>query len=248
MSKKIKLDSVFYTISEPLKSILTTTSSSISHPRTKGDASEFQWLKWLRTYLPKRYKVDNGFVIDSNGCISEQQDIIIYDQQYTPYLLNEEGIIYITAESVYGVIEVKQKLNREYIMYTGDKIKSVRCLERTSVPVRHLGGIGGPKELHTIIGGLVCLACHWKKKLDSSYLVKALEQVKEPDKQIDIICCLEDGSCVMSYERDTIELRKSTRSSSLVFFFINLMSKLQDIGTVPAMDYNAYAKSLEILK
>ena len=80
--------------------------------------------------------------------------------------------------------------------------------------------------------------------MNSSSLVKALEQIRESEKQIDIICCLEEGSFVVTYEKTKIELNMSTKESSLIFFFINLMSKLQVVGTVPAIDFAAYAKSL----
>jgi len=243
--EKIVLDSVFSAISEPLRAILTTTSAGVRHPGTKGDASEFQWLQWLKTYLPQRYEVKKGFVIDSEGCISEQQDIIIYDRQYTPYLLNKEGVIYVPAESVYAIIEVKQELSRVYIKYAGDKIKSVRCLKRTSIPIRHAGGIYEPKPLHRIIGGLVCLDSSWKKGINGSNVCGALEQVKDSNSQIDLICCLTRGALAISYEKDSIKLKKSTPESSLIFFFIKLMSALQDIGTVPAIDFNAYSRTLK---
>ena len=77
---KIELESVFFAISEPLKVLLTSASESITHPVTKGGASEYQWLKWLKSYLPERYEVNSGFVIDSEAKISEQQDIVIYDR------------------------------------------------------------------------------------------------------------------------------------------------------------------------
>jgi len=243
--KKIKLDSVFYAISEPLRAILSSTGASISHPSTKGDASEFQWLRWLQTYLPRRYEVSSGFVIDSEGYVSDQQDIIVYDRQYTPYLLNEEGIIYVPAESVYAIIEVKQELNKEYIRYAGSKIESVRALKRTSAPIPWAAGILPPTALKRTIGGLVCLKASWKRGLKSSFLIKALEQVKDQQKQIDIVCCLDAGSFVVSYEDAAIKIVKSTRESSLIFFFINLLSKLQAMGTAPLLKYEEYAKTLQ---
>jgi len=80
MPKKVSLDAVFSAISNPLRTVLTESATVIEHPSTKGDACEFQWVKWLKTYLPKRYSADKGFVIDHTGSISEQQDIIVYDR------------------------------------------------------------------------------------------------------------------------------------------------------------------------
>ncbi len=246
--KKVSLDKVFSTISTPLKAILYESSSVIEHDVTKGDASEFQWLKYLKTYLPKRYTADKGFVIDSDGLISEQQDIIIYDRQYTPTLLDQEGVLYVPAESVYGVIEVKQELNREYVTYAGQKIASVRKLKRESVEFTAAGATGAaclktdPKH---IIGGLVCLKSGWADGIDSTSLLPALDQVKGIDQQIDIVCCLGYGSFVAQYNSTGIKLRKSYPEAALVFFFLNLLTQLRTLATVCAIDYDKYSKSLE---
>jgi hypothetical protein len=243
--EKIILDSVFSAISEPLRAILITTTTSVSHPGTKGDASEYQWLLWLKTYLPKRYEVNKGFVIDSEGSISEQQDIIIYDRQYTPYLLNKDGVIYVPAESVYAVVEVKQELSRAYIKYAGDKIKSVRCLKRTSIPIPWAIGKLKAKRPHRIIGCLVCLKSSWKKGIVNSVIQSALEQVKDQNSQIDLICCLTEGALSVSYGKNVVKLKKSTSEGSLTFFFIKLISELQRLATVPAIDFEAYSKTLK---
>jgi hypothetical protein len=242
--KKVSLDAVFSAISNPLKVILTESSTVIEHPGTKGDASEFQWVKWLKTYLPKRYSADKGFVIDSSGSISEQQDIIIYDRQYTPTLLDQEGVLYVPAESVYAIIEVKQELNKEYLIYAGEKIKSVRTLKRTSASYVDGDARCKKKEPKRILGGLVCLKTKWKDGINTDALLSAMEQVKNPDNQIDLACCLGFGSFVAKYE-PSINLIKSTPEAALVFFFLNLLQMLGDIGTVCAIDYGEYAKSLK---
>ena len=242
------LNSVFKAISEPLKAVLSTSSAGISHPSAKGEASEFQWLQWLRTYLPRRYEVDKGFVIDSDGNVSEQQDIIIYDRQYSPYLLNKDGMICVPAESVYAVLEVKQSLSRAHIKYSGQKIESVRCLKRTSVQIAYAGGMYEAKPPQRIIGGLVCLNSVWKKGFPASIIRNALETVKDKVKQIDLICCLTVGSLEVSYKDDRIELKASTPEGALIFFFIELLSALQNIGTVPAIDFNAYLTAFENVK
>jgi hypothetical protein len=243
--KKVSLDTVFSAISTPLKAILTESATAIEHPTTKGDASEFQWLKWLKTYLPKRYTADKGFVIDASGCISDQQDIIIYDRQYTPTLLDQEGVLYVPSESVYSVIEVKQELTREYINYAGEKIKSVRMLKRTSAPFAAAGEECQKTEPKHIVGGLVCLGTKWKDGLDNNALLSAMDQVKHPLNQIDVVCCLGFGSFVAKYTEEGASLRKSTPDGALIFFFLNLLTQLRTLATVCAMDYDEYAKSLK---
>ena len=118
---------------------LSTNRMSIIHPGAKGDVSELNWIQWLKDYLPKRYCVDKAFIIDCENNISDQIDVVIYDQQYSPFVFNQDSVIYIPAESVYAVFEVKKELNKEYIEYAEKKAGSVRSLHRTSAPIPHAG-------------------------------------------------------------------------------------------------------------
>lgn len=240
-AKKILLKDVFASISEPIKAVLTTSSKSIKHPGTKGDACEYQWILWLKTYLPKRYDVDKGFVIDHHGSISEQQDIIIYDKQYTPYLLNRDGVLYVPSESVYAVIEVKQKLTKTHIKYAGQKVASVRKLKRTSKEIKHAGGKFKAKELHRIIGGVVTLENDWKQPFGESFK-SALKKLTK-DEKIDMGCCLNRGSFIVDYKEKTTIISCS-KDDALTFFFIKLISFLQSIGTAPAIDFEKYLKTI----
>ena len=65
----------------------------------------------------------------------DQIDIIIYNAQYTPTLLDQQDHRYVTAEAVYCVLEVKPLISKTYLNYAGDKAKSVRALERTSIAI-----------------------------------------------------------------------------------------------------------------
>jgi len=47
----------------------------------KGEASEGIWHQLFNAYLPRRYRVIKGIVIDCNG---EESDVIIHDRQFTP--------------------------------------------------------------------------------------------------------------------------------------------------------------------
>jgi len=74
--------------------------------------------------------------------------------------------------------------------------------------------------------------------------LSALERVKNDNYQIDLACCLNFGSFVAEYKK-SISLRKSTPDAGLVFFYINLLKMLGDVGTVCAIDYTEYEKSLQ---
>jgi len=243
VTDRINLKTIFLSLQKQMIEKLSSGREIIFHPSAKGDASELNWIEWLKLYLPKRYSVDKAFIIDSNNHFSQQLDLVIYDRQYSPFVLNQDSAIYIPAESVYAIFEVKQEINKDYMIYAGDKIKSVRELNRTSAPITHAGGkIDTPKVPFRIIGGILTLTSGWIDAFGDSFIniLKEYEEIS----QIDIGCVLEKGSFIVDYHNG-LSVNKSTQEEALIYFFLNLLIQLQNLGTVPAMDINLYAKVLD---
>ena len=96
---------------EEIHGRLKQARESIGHPGTKGDASERVWLGLFKHYLPSRYRVKKAHVVDSEGMISDQIDVVIFDRQYSPFIFNFEQEFYVPAESVYAVFESKQTVD-----------------------------------------------------------------------------------------------------------------------------------------
>ena len=215
-------------------------SKYMSHPVDKGDNSEYCWIDWMRRYLPKRYSVDKATIIDSKGMESDQIDAVIYDRQYSYLAFNQNGRLYLPAESVYAVFEIKQTLNRQYIEYAANKAKSVRVLHRTSNPVIYSIGKQSAKKLHTILSGILTTDIGWKDNFGKAF--KKELKIHTGFSQIDCGCALNAGS--FFYDSATQSVITGTAQESLVSFFLHLLSKLQAMGTVPAIDLNAYAKTL----
>lgn len=236
------LKNIFLSLQKQMIEKLSSGRNIILHPSLKGDVSELNWINWLKSYLPKRYSVNKAFVIDSNNHCSQQLDLVIYDRQYSPFVFNQDSAIYIPAESVYAVFEVKQEINKNNMVYAGNKIKSVRKLNRTSAPITHAGGkIDKPKSPFRIIGGILTLASGWADVFGNSFYNTIKEY--EENSQIDIGCILEKGSFIVDY--NDISVNKSTKEEALIYFFLNLLIQLHNLGTVPAMDISLYAKALD---
>lgn len=204
------------------------------HSVTKGDATENDWVKMFREHLPTRYQATKGFVVDSKGSCSEQIDLIIYDRQYTPCLYNAEGIVYVPAESVYAVFEVKQAVTKDMLEYAHKKAESVRGLYRTSVPVTHVEGTAKSKPIHHILGGILALESEYSPPFSDSFQ----ECVKK--QKLDLGCCLKNGVFELSSSGEFVMHESDI---ALATFFMKLLGRLQSIGTVPAMDFEAYIKS-----
>lgn len=272
MGSKINLKGLFTGLQSQMMAQLNTNREFITHPGSKGDSLEDTWIEWLRKYLPSRYCVDKAIVIDSTGQLSDQMDLVIYDQQYTPFVLNQNGIHYVPAEGVYAVFEVKPDLSGSvsapdgtitYIEYAGRKIESVRKLKRTSTSIIDRGKKHDPRPLTKIIGGILASTNSIKKKETLEGHIKSLTGLKG----MDMGCAVEDGAFVVNYlgeedvkltdfmaritdyydKRTIEEIEYSRADISLISFFFQLMRYLQQsIGTIAAIDLGEYAKAINL--
>lgn len=242
MGNTVEIKTLFKGMQEQMIAKLNA-QDFILHPGTKGDVTENNWLSWMKEFLPKRYAADKAFVIDSDGQVSDQIDIVIYDKQYSPIVFQQNGALYIMAESVYAVFEVKQDLSKANIEYAGNKIASVRKLRRTSAPIVYSTGTKPAKPLHKIIGGLLTTRTEWLNPIDD--LVKNHLSELDIDSQIDLLCCLKDSSFCIEYLESKVTLHKNTDDEVLIYVFLELLLLLQKIGTVPAIDLLQYAKAID---
>lgn len=227
-----------------LEGSLRGSRLAVTHPGARGEASEEDWLRILKDHLPERYQADRAFVIDSNGATSEQIDIVIYDRQYSPFLYNQANQRYVPAESVYGVLEVKQELSRDHILYAGDKAASVRRLHRTSARIPHAGGEYDPRSLPRIVSGLVTYQSSWNPPFGDAFR-DALRELGA-DAQLDIGCSLRDGTFEATYRAgQPVNVTIAAGPRSLVQFLMRLLKQLQLLATAPAIDYGAYLARFE---
>jgi hypothetical protein len=216
---------------------------SITHNGVMGEVNERHFIEVLRKYLPRRYGIDQGIVINSQGKTSDQIDIIIYDPQYTPPLLDQQNHRYILAEAVYAVLEVKPSINKEYLHAAASKAQSVRCLKRTSIEIPHAGGKYDAKNLFPVLAGIVGVNSDWCSGLQSSSFQEALDSLTG-DHTLSIGLALKDRAFERLYGFDLGiqhgELCMSEPEGSLAWFLFTLLRRLQELGTVPAVDWSAY--------
>ncbi|MCR8668217.1 hypothetical protein NO995_11020 [Aestuariibaculum sp. M13] len=267
MSEKVDLRGLFNGLQSQMISEMKTNREFIEHSTTKGDAFEDIWIDYLKTYLPSRYCVDKAIIIDSKGNKSMQIDLVIYDQTYTPFVFIQKNTKYIPAEGVYAVFEVKPDLNKNYILYAGDKIESVRKLFRTSASIIDRGQKRDPISLTKILGGVLSFESKIKKDDTIKKHLKSLKGLKS----LDIGCAVNYKSFYVDYIKDDSILKSKADSAeiynkqflefyndrtfdtiefsykynSLVTFFLQLSRYLQQsIGTVAAIDLSEYAKAI----
>ncbi|CUR81621.1 DUF6602 domain-containing protein [Achromobacter xylosoxidans] len=227
----------FIDVQSELALKLKRAAQSIEHAGTHGAVNEDHWIEVFRSYLPNRYEVATGFVIDSLGNRSEQIDVVIFDRHFTPTLLDQQKHRYIPAEAVYGVFESKPHFDKSYLEYAGNKAASVRKLLRTSVSISHAGGTFKPKELFPIIAGIVAPKSSWADGLGDTFQ-KNLPS--DDHEKLDCGCALEHGA----FDTFDGQLKTVPPEGALIYFLFRLLSKLQSLGTVPAIDWAAYATTI----
>lgn len=224
---------------EQVEAALKTARLALHHPTDKGDASEQVWIDLLSSYLPKRYVVSKAHVVDSEGNFSQQIDVVIHDRQYSPLVFTYLGVHYVPAESVYAVFEAKQVTSAETIGYAQIKAESVRRLTRTTMPVPTVDGPKPAKEPARILAGLLSLSCPWVPPLGQTLADHVLGQAG--NRQLDMGCIADAGTFFMNDE-GALERQAGPRATTR--FLLELMARLQELGTVPMLDIRSYAKHI----
>lgn len=231
----------FRALQQQLEAALGLGRAVANHPGNRGDSSELNWRNMLADYLPERYRVSQAFVVDVNGTVSDQIDLVIHDRHFSPLLFNVGEAMYIPSESVLAVFEIKQTISKAHIDYAGKKIASVRQLHRTSSPFTTATGQSMTNKPRPILGGLLALDSDWKR-LFGPPLTRALAQRPE-DEWIDLCCVLRAGS----FEAPAPSSPKARADCddptiALTFFMLRLFKRLQDMGNVPAISLDRYTK------
>lgn len=216
------------------------SSDRIIHAGDRGEVNEQYFIEVLKHYLPDRYTVHKGTILDSDGQVSDSIDVVVHDRQYTPTLLDSESHRYIPAEAVYAVFECKPTIDKGYLNYAGAKAESVRRLKRTSVPIPHAGGAYPPKPHFEIIAGILAIDIDWKDGFGAPF--------ENCHEELTGARRLDCGLSVTGYTFDTFDstLRYNDcgPENALMYFLFRLLNQLQSLGTVPAIDWNAYAAQL----
>jgi hypothetical protein len=86
----------------------------------------------ISKFLPKKYSMGTGFVINKDKEITKQIDIIIYDNS-SPVLFSEGDFVIVLASTVKAIIEVKSSIRdttelREYIKVCEENAKKIEAI------------------------------------------------------------------------------------------------------------------------
>ena len=182
---------------------------------------------------------DKATIVDSHGQFSDQIDVVLFDRQYTPLIFELQNEIIVPAEAVYALFEAKQEIKAEFVRYAQQKVATVRRLHRTSAPVQTIDGQRTARP-QPILAGFLAFESAWKTATIGKYLSPVLA-ADQNEGRLDFGCIAaygtfgcEGANCVSSAPHD-----KATTC-----FLLELITRLQRMGTAPAIDMAAYARWL----
>lgn len=126
-----KLDEYFHHSTNLLKSRYER-AAQIEHPLTKGTAREIFIRNFLEDIYPNKYIFGDGEIIDSQDGISNQADVVIYDEKFP--VLEYGPSKHFLVEGVLAHIEVKSNLSGS-LDGALSKTKSVKELSIPAAPM-----------------------------------------------------------------------------------------------------------------
>lgn len=125
----------FYkSVNDELMAIKDRVSSLIGNasPGENGGYREAILKNIISKFLPKKYSMGTGFVINKNKEITKQIDIIIYDNS-SPVLFSEGDFVIVLASTVKAIIEVKSTIKStteliDYIKVCEENAKKIEAI------------------------------------------------------------------------------------------------------------------------
>jgi len=251
----MNLSDVFDAVSTQMVSDFERSRKALNHSGLKGQANEQIVINFLKQYLPKTLEISTGSIVDSNGGVSRQLDIIIHDAVKTPLFFQSENMRVIPVECVYAVIEVKAYLDKSELIKSFDNMKSVKNLEK--IAFFSAGSV--VIERHTLYGS------EWENwplqhfvfAFDSPSLESVTQnlvnlQLNVPvHKRIDSICVLNKGVILnqssdgmLSALPDSTTINAASLTSKPLLFFYSLISIVLNQARMKSFNIHPYLKNI----
>lgn len=114
------------------------------------DTSRELWRSYFRSIIPMKFSIDKNVVImDSEGNKSKELDLVVYDEQYIPYVFQHQSTKYVPIEAVSVIVKLFDGNERDL----KELAQWINSLELKTSPIgiarlaRHYAtGIGHPTQ------------------------------------------------------------------------------------------------------
>jgi hypothetical protein len=128
-------------ITQQLRGEVDFINSLFVHQGVKGEGNEVILRDLITRFIPRRYGVGTGVVIDHEGNQSGQCDIVIYDTFTYPSVLSLRSVHLFPVDLVYATVEVKTTLDSKS---AGEAIKNIASVRNLDIIEEGLTVLNGP--------------------------------------------------------------------------------------------------------
>lgn len=119
-------------ITQQIRGEVDFINSIFDHSGVKGEGNEKILRDLLKKFVPEKYGVGTGIIIDKNGNQSKQIDNIIYEKMMYPSILSLTSVHLFPVDIVYATIEVKTTLRSNDAKNCIENSDSVKALDLVS--------------------------------------------------------------------------------------------------------------------
>lgn len=142
--KELKFEQIIENIIGDINEAKRKSSAihSAGNIKASGDEVEELIREKIGLFLPERYLVKQGHIVNAEGKVSPQFDIIIFDRLNTPKFFEaQNNTVFYPIESVLAIAEIKKTLRPKDILEFGKKIKFLKeDMKRKLIPNSVFGG------------------------------------------------------------------------------------------------------------
>ncbi|MDK8180622.1 DUF6602 domain-containing protein [Paenibacillus sp. UMB4589-SE434] len=117
------------------RNIVGELNFRVQHDLTMGSFREDVWKVMFEQMIPRKFSIEQSvFIIDSEGQVSNEVDLAIFDEQYTPYIFRYGRMKYIPIEAVAVVVQCKStNVDEENLKTWTDSIDKLNTVSKSIV-------------------------------------------------------------------------------------------------------------------
>ena len=183
--KELKFHEIIDNIIEEINEAKRKANSihAAGNIKSSGDEVENLIREKISLFLPERYLVKQGHIVNAEGKVSNQFDIIIFDRLNTPkFFESKNETVFYPIESVLAVGEIKKTLRSKDMIEFGKKIKFLKVdMKRTLVENT---AFGGQIKDDTLLIDMLSMSADRKYKNSLFSFIFAIDEEKIEDLSI----------------------------------------------------------------
>jgi len=191
-------------------------SRNLNHKWIKWDCRETFIKEFLNKTFPQKFVIGTWEIIDSQDKISNQADIIVYDEGMPIFYYGDKS--HFLSWWVLAHIEVKSKLDRQELIKSFEITKSIKNLQRDIDAIMCQGDL--PKTIPSFIFAYESISPKLINKYTLDYYNTHESNI---DNCIDGICILNKASFL---KRDKTFWEAYNNEDSLMLFFTKLFDSM----------------------